>query len=71
MDIADQRHRVAKIQRTWAKLAFNDEQYNLQQAARDRTMGNNILAEMHEHEAEIDHRWGMRRLRSAKSGKPL
>jgi hypothetical protein len=69
MNVQDQQKRAAQIQRTWAKLAFNDEEYNLKQAARDRSMGNNVLAEMHEHEAAIDRYWGNRRLKSANGGK--
>ena len=71
MDAWEQRKHAAQIQRTWAKLAFNDEEYNLKEAAFDRTHGDTILARLHEHEAAIDEYWGNRRLRSADTGKPL
>lgn len=62
-----QRKRAAATEITWARQAFRDERYNLQQATRDRTMHNMTLARMHTREAAWDRAWGNKRLRIARA----
>lgn len=63
-----QRKHIAILQRARAGLAFRDERYDLNRARQAKTPE---VKAFYTHEARIDHYWGMRRLKSAKSGKPL
>jgi hypothetical protein len=67
MDAKDQHKRVAKTERAWATEALKDAQYNKQQAKRDLSMGNIVLAHMHQREAGWDTMWMNRRLRIARA----
>jgi len=52
--VFEQLRRAASTQMRWSTLAHKEGRYNAQQAARDRTMGNDVLAQFHENEAKID-----------------
>lgn len=68
MKSQSERAHIAIMQRARAGLAFRDERYDLNRAKQAKTPE---VKAFYTHEASIDHYWGMRRLRSAKSGKPL
>jgi hypothetical protein len=59
---------VNTLQAHRASLAFRDEQYDRAHAAAARSPA---VREFYANEAEVDHRFGERRLVAAKNGKPL
>jgi RNA-splicing ligase RtcB len=63
-----QRKHIAIMQRARAGMAFRDERYDLNRAKHTKTPS---VKAFYTHEAAIDRYWGNRRLKSAKSGKPL
>ena len=62
------RNRLANLQKLRAGMAFRDERYDRDRAKNAHTKATRMF---YTHEANIDHYWGMRRLKSAKSGKLL
>lgn len=67
MNPQDQLKQALKIKRRWATDALNDAKYNQKQAERDKTMGNFILARMHQQEANVARYWWVRRIKELKA----
>lgn len=60
--------RVKSLQEHRAALAFSDKRYDRRMAARAKAPD---VRDFYLHEAEEDHRFGLRRLRAARAGRPL
>jgi hypothetical protein len=66
MDVRNQHHHIAALQRHWAALAARDAIYNKKRAEMERKAGNLTLARGYSQEARWDLWWRDRRLRIAK-----
>lgn len=64
----DSQKYVDTLQKHRAGLAFRDEKYDRARAAQARDPK---VREFYRNEAEVDHRFGMRRLEAAKHHHPL